>query len=133
MSRRPIAPADAPEPQGGYSPAIVADGFVFASGQAALDSATGEIVAKDVAGQTEKTLENLEAVLRAAGAGLEDVVKTSVHLADIATFDEFDRVYRERMPRPYPARTTVGSALAPRVLVEIDVIARIPEEAADNG
>jgi 2-iminobutanoate/2-iminopropanoate deaminase len=123
--RVPVQPAEAPDPQGGYSPAIVSDGLVFASGQAALDPATGELVAGDVAAQTTLTLDNLEAVLRAAGSGLGDVLKTTVHLADIASFDAFDAAYRARMPRPYPARTTVGSALAPGLLVEIDVVARV--------
>lgn len=132
MPKRAVVPENAPDPQGGYSPAIVAAGWLFASGQAALDPPSGEIVNADVAGQTEKTLENLATVLKAAGAGLEDVVKATVHLADIATFDVFDRAYRERMPRPYPARTTVGSALAPDVLVEIDVIASIPKEGREG-
>lgn len=126
--KQPIAPADAPDPQGGYSPAIVANGFVFASGQAALDAETAEIVTDEVAAQTVKTLDNLEAVLEAAGAGLADIVKSTVHIADIDTFDEFDGAYRERMPQPYPARTTVASGLAPGVLVEIDVIAVLPEK-----
>ncbi len=125
--RVPVQPADAPDPQGGYSPAIVSDGLVFASGQAALDPQTGAVMTDDVADQTTLTIDNLEAVLRAAGSGLDHVLKATVHLADIATFDAFDTAYRARMPRPYPARTTVGSALAPGVLVEIDVVARTTE------
>ena len=113
MSRQPIEPNAAPNPQGSYTPAIVANGFVFVSGQGSLDPQTGEITTDEVAGQTLKTLENVEAVLKAAGAGLEDVVKSTVHIADIDTFAEFDQVYRDRMPRPHPARTTVASVLAP--------------------
>jgi 2-iminobutanoate/2-iminopropanoate deaminase len=128
MSRQPIEPNAAPDPQGGYTPAIVANGFVFVSGQGALDPQTGEITTDEVAGQTARTLDIVEAVLAAAGAGLADVVKSTVHIADIETFGEFDRVYRERMPSPRPARTTVASVLAPGILVEIDVIAVLPEK-----
>lgn len=126
MSKRPIEPNAAPNPKGGYTPAIVANGFVFVSGQGSLDPQTGEITTDEVAGQTLRTLENVEAVLTAAGAGLKDVVKSTVHIADIDRFGEFDQVYRERMPRPHPARTTVASVLAPGILVEIDVIAVLP-------
>lgn len=126
--RIPIQPADAPDPQGGYSPAMVAGGVVYASGQAALDPQTGEIAADGVPDQTVLTLDNLETVLRAAGSGLDQVLKATVHLADITTFDAFDAAYRERMPQPYPARTTVGSDLAPGVLVEIDVVATSTKE-----
>lgn len=127
MSKQAVETGSAPQPEGGYSQAIVTGDLVFTSGQAALDPSTGELVGDTVAEQTERTLDNIEALLAAVGAGLEDVVKTTAHIRDIATFDEFDESYRGRMPAPLPARTTVESGLGEGILVEIDVVAAIPQ------
>lgn len=128
VPKKSITSSDAPGPKGGYSPAVVVNGLVFTSGQAAFDAQTDTILTDDVAEQTVKTIDNLEAVLAAAGADLSCIAKTTVHLADIGTFHAFDQAYRQRMPKPLPARTTVASDLAPNVLVEIDAVATVPED-----
>lgn len=97
---------------------------MFVAGQGPADPATGGIRSTNVAGQTRDTLANVSAILRAAGADLNQVVKVTVHLNDLRDFDEFDAAYRNVMPEPFPVRTTVGSVLA-GILVEIDVIAHM--------
>lgn len=114
----------APRPVGAYSQGIRAGGLVFVAGQGPADPATGGIRSTNVAGQTRDTLANVSAILRAAGADLNQVVKVTVHLNDLRDFDEFDAAYRNVMPEPFPVRTTVGSVLA-GILVEIDVIAHM--------
>jgi 2-iminobutanoate/2-iminopropanoate deaminase len=123
--RTPISTSDAYAPSGSYSQAIVAGDVVYVSGQAAFDAKTGETVGRDVATQTNATIDNLEAVLAAAGCTLADVVKVTAHLAAFELFDDYDRVYRERFPEPRPARTTVASGLG-GVFVELDCIAVRP-------
>jgi len=114
----------APQAIGPYSQAVIAGEFVFTAGQIALDPATGEIAASDVAGQTERVLRNLAAVLAAAGSGLPQVVKTTVFLADMADFAAMNEVYARHFGAHKPARSTVQAAGLPKnVRVEIDVIA----------
>jgi len=114
----------APQAIGPYSQAVVAGEFVFTAGQIALDPATGEIAAADVAGQTERVLRNLAAVLEAAGSGLAHVVKTTVFLADMADFAAMNEVYARHFGTHKPARSTVQAAGLPKnVRVEIDVVA----------
>ena len=114
----------APAAIGPYSQAIVAGGFVFTAGQIALDPATGQVVAGDVAAQTERVLLNLAAVLQAAGSALERVVKTTVFLADMADFAAMNEVYGRHFGEHKPARSTVQAAGLPRgARVEIDVVA----------
>jgi 2-iminobutanoate/2-iminopropanoate deaminase len=114
----------APQPIGPYSQAVISGGFVFCSGQIALDPKTGQIVGADVAAQTERVLENLVAVLREAKIGPENVVKTTVYLADMADFPAMNEVYGRFLGEKPPARTTIQAAGLPRgVRVEIDVIA----------
>lgn len=114
----------APQAIGPYSQAVVAGELVFTAGQIALDPATGEIAATDVAGQTERVLKNLAAVLEAAGSGLSQVVKTTVFLADMADFAAMNEVYARHFGAHKPARSTVQAAGLPKnVRVEIDVIA----------
>lgn len=122
--RTPVEPDNAPAPQGSYSSAIVSGDLIFTSGQAGFDPKTDELVSTDIGTQTLQTLDNLDAVLRAAGSGLDHVLKVTVHLADIELFADYDAAYRSRMPQPFPARTTVASGMDPGVLVEIDVVAR---------
>ena len=119
-----IATKSAPQAIGPYSQAIRSGGFVFTSGQVALDPATGKVVAGDVAAQTERVLENLAAVLAAAGSSLNKVVKTTVFLKSMGDFATMNEVYGKHFGAHRPARSTVEVARLPKdVLVEIDVIA----------
>lgn len=116
----------APEAIGPYSQAISVDGWVFASGQIAIDPETGELLGGDVASQTDRVLKNLAAVLEAAGASLSTVVKTTVYLADMGTFTEMNEVYGRHFGEHRPARATVEAGALPKaVAVEIDAIARV--------
>lgn len=122
--RRAIATDDAPRAIGPYSQAIAAGGLVFCSGQIALDPATGGMIAGTVADETRRVLENLRAVLRAAGLDLASVVRTTVYLTDLADFPVVNQVYAEFFSSPSPARSTVQVAALPRAArVEIDAIA----------
>ncbi|HEY6853996.1 MAG TPA: RidA family protein [Gemmatimonadales bacterium] len=114
----------APKAIGPYSQAIVMNGLIFTAGQVALDPASGNLVGTTAAEQTEQVLKNLRAVLEAAGARLEDVVKTTVYLADMADFGAMNEVYARHFGSHKPARSTVQAAGLPKAArVEIDVIA----------
>lgn len=116
-----------PPPSGPYSPGIKAGGFVFVSGQVAVDPRTGQVVGKTVEEQTERVLENVKTIIESAGASLKDVVKVSVYLADIGNFDKMNSVYRKYFPEEPPTRTTVQAGMARKeFLVEIDAIAYKP-------
>jgi len=122
--REVIATPAAPQAIGPYSQAIKAAGLVFCSGQIALEPASGTIVAGDVAQQTERVLQNLAAVLAAAGSGFDRVVKTTVFLKNMGDFAAMNEVYGRYFKTAPPARSTVEAARLPKdVLVEIDVIA----------
>src|SRR5713101_1205788 len=115
---------NAPEAIGPYSQAIKANGLVFASGQIPLDPATMQIVDGGIREQTERVMNNLSAVLQAAGSSLERAVKTTVFLADLADFADMNEVYGRFFGEAPPARSTVQVSRLPRVVcVEIDVIA----------
>jgi 2-iminobutanoate/2-iminopropanoate deaminase len=119
-----IATDRGPKAIGPYSQAIKANGFVFLSGQIALDPATQQVVDGDVARQTERVLENLKGVVEAAGSSLDRVVKTTVFLADMNDFSAMNEVYARYFTKQPPARSTVEVARLPRdVRVEIDLIA----------
>lgn len=119
-----VAAKDAPQAIGPYSQAIKANGFVFASGQIAIDPVSGQIIAGDVAAQTERVLKNLEAILKAAGTGLDKVVRTTVFLKNMGDFAAMNEVYGRFWKSAPPARSTVEVARLPKdVAVEIDVIA----------
>lgn len=121
---RPVSTPAAPAAIGPYSQAIVANGFVFCSGQIALDPTTGMVLAGDVGEQTRRVLANLEAVLRAAGSGLDRVVKCTVYLKSMDDFPAMNTVYGEIFGQTRPARATVEVARLPRdVKVEIDAVA----------
>ncbi|HTP69245.1 MAG TPA: RidA family protein [Dongiaceae bacterium] len=115
-----------PKPIGPYSQAVRANGFLFVSGQVGFDPQTGEFVGSDVRSQTERVLENLKAILEAAGVSLNHVVKTTVFLKDMNDFPAMNEVYAKFFSAAPPARSTVQAARLPKdALVEIDVIAAI--------
>ena len=119
-----IATENAPGAIGPYSQAVKTNGMVFCSGQIPIDIATGEFVSDDVAEQTEQVLKNLSAVLEAAGTSLNNVVKTTVFLMDMADFSVMNEVYAKYFSENKPARATVQAAGLPRgARVEIDCIA----------
>ncbi|MFI0410428.1 RidA family protein [Actinomadura sp. 3N508] len=123
MGKREIRSSAAPAPLGTYSQALVAGDFLYTSGMGPIHPETGEVVGTDVAEQTRQVLANLSAILAEHGLGLDDVVKSTVHLQDLhRDFPAYDKVYREHFNEPYPVRTTVGSDLM-NILVEIDFVA----------
>jgi len=126
MVREAVSTDGAPQAIGPYSQAIVANGFVFCSGTAGIDPATG--VAPDgIEQQTELALRNLEAVLTAAGASLETVVKTTIFYADVDDFAAINAIYARYMPDPPPARSAPANVSLPRnLLISIDAIAVLP-------
>lgn len=120
-----IATPGAPQAIGPYSQAVVAGGFVFASGQIALDPKTGEMVGDTVEAQTEQIFSNVQALLQAAGSDLEHVIKTTCFLASIEEFAAFNEVYGRYFKTHLPARSALGVAGLPKgALVEVEVIAK---------
>jgi len=119
-----IATKDGPAAIGPYSQAIKANGFIFVSGQIPLDPVTNTLLSGDVAFQTERVLQNLSGILKAAGSGLERVVRSTVFLKNMSDFAAMNEVYAKHFHTAPPARSTVEVARLPRdVSVEIDVIA----------
>jgi 2-iminobutanoate/2-iminopropanoate deaminase len=117
---------DAPAAIGPYSQAISAGGFLFVSGQIPLDPASGTLVGGGIVDQTHRVLQNLGAILRAAGVSFDRVVKTTVYLQDMSEFAAMNEIYATYFPAPAPARATVQAARLPRdVKVEIDLVAYI--------
>ena len=124
MTRQAIQTNGAPAARGPYSQAIRTGDTVYCSGQIGLDPATGELV-DGVEAQAERALRNLAAVLDAAGLGFDDVVKTTIFLADVNDFGTVNGIYGKHMPDPPPARSTIGVGALPRgARVEIEMIAR---------
>jgi 2-iminobutanoate/2-iminopropanoate deaminase len=122
--REVISTHDAPQAIGPYSQAIRANGFVFVSGQVAIDPATQQVISGDVAAQTDRALKNLSTILQAAGSGLEKVARSTVFLKNMGDFAAINEVYGRYFNATPPARSTVEVARLPKdVLVEIDVIA----------
>lgn len=134
MSRQAIQTNGAPAAIGPYSQAIRTGDTVYCSGQIGLDPATGELV-DGVEAQAERALRNLQSVLDAAGLGFDDVVKTTIFLADIGDFATVNAIYAKHMPDPPPARSTIGVGALPKgALVEIELVARrpLPDAVADR-
>jgi 2-iminobutanoate/2-iminopropanoate deaminase len=128
--RQAVSTPSAPRAIGPYSQAIKAGSFLFVSGQIPIDPATGEMVAGDTAAQTRRVLDNLGAILAAAGSSFDHVVRTTVYLADMNDFGAMNEVYGTYFADPAPARATVQAARLPKdARVEIDVIALV--SAAD--
>jgi 2-iminobutanoate/2-iminopropanoate deaminase len=122
--REIISTKDAPQAIGPYSQAIKANGFVFISGQIAIDPASQQVITGDVAAQTDRVLRNLSAILEAAGSALGKVVRSTVFLKNMGEFSAMNEVYGKYFSTAPPARSTVEVARLPKdVLVEIDVIA----------
>ena len=122
--RKVIATNDGPKAIGPYSQAIKANGLVFVSGQICLDPATQQLIEGDVAAQTERVLQNITGILRAAGSSLPQVLKTTVFLKSMNDFGAMNEVYARHFIADPPARSTVEVARLPKdVLVEMDVIA----------
>ena len=126
MSKKPIVTANAPQAIGPYSQAIHAGEWVFCSGQVAIDPATGTLIKGGVADETARVLDNLKAVLTEAGSSLDQVVKTTVYLADLGDFAVMNGVYAEYFGADPPARATVEVAALPiGARVEIDAVAQV--------
>jgi 2-iminobutanoate/2-iminopropanoate deaminase len=122
-----ITSAESPAPAGPYSPGLTVGGWIFLSGQGGFDPGTGQLVSDDIAGQTAQTFRNIEVLLHAAGAALNDVVSCLVHLSDLAQLAEFNASYAEQFPGPAkPVRTTVRADLIAGMRVEVTVIASKP-------
>lgn len=121
-----ITTTDAPKAIGPYSLAIKIGKMLFTSGQIAIDPGSGEMSAGDIKAQTERVMKNLEAVLAAAGMNFENVIKTTVFLADIKTFADMNSVYAKYFPNNPPARSTVQAAKLPKdAAIEIELIASV--------
>lgn len=128
MQRIQISTKNAPAAIGPYSQAIRCGQFIFASGQAALDPASGELVGEDIQAQTHRTLQNLQAVLSSAGTSFANVVKTTVFLTRMSDFQAMNAVYATYFSDVPPARSTVAVAELPKqALVEIECIALVEE------
>jgi len=111
---------------GAYSDAVLANGFLFVSGQASVDFKTSSFVLGTIEEETTRTLDNIKAIIEKAGATMDDVVKCTVHLADIHDFDRYNKIYAGYFTGIKPARTTVQSVLAENIKVEIDAIVKMP-------
>jgi 2-iminobutanoate/2-iminopropanoate deaminase len=121
MNRETITAGNAPEPAGPYSHAVVANGFVYISGQGPIQPETGEMP-DSFEDQVRLTLNNVKTILEAAGSGLDQVVKVNAYITDLTRFAEFNEVYKEFFQGAPPARTTVATALL-GMLVEVDCVA----------
>ncbi|MDP2982098.1 MAG: RidA family protein [Candidatus Latescibacter sp.] len=127
MPRKTVRTDKAPSPVGPYSQAIVSGGFVFCSGQIAIDPETGLLIDQDIESETTRVMVNLKAVLECAGSALEKVVKTTIFLCDLKDFTRMNEVYGSFFEGDPPARSAVQVAALPRgVRVEIECIAEVP-------
>lgn len=124
MRKQQLLTPAAPQPGGAYSQGVRAGDFIFVAGQGPIDPVTRKVVGETIEEQTARTLDNIAAILQAAGATMADVVRVTAHLSDLALFERYNRVYATYFPDPKPARTTVGSQLL-GIMVEIDVIAYV--------
>ncbi len=121
--KTPVFSEKAPKPIGPYSQAVKAGKFLFVSGQLAIDPKEDKIIAKSIALQIKQVIENIRAILEAAGYSLKDVVLSNVYLSSMALFDEFNREYAKYFESEFPARATFGAELKADALVEVSVVA----------
>lgn len=121
--KKTILSQNAPKPIGPYSQAVQAGKFLFVSGQLAIDPKEGKIIAGTITQQTRQVMENIKAILEAAGYSLKDVVQSTVYLSSMSLFDEFNREYAKSFEAEFPARATVGIELKSGALVEVSVVA----------
>jgi 2-iminobutanoate/2-iminopropanoate deaminase len=128
IKQRHIQTAGAPAAIGPYSQAIVANGMVFCTGQVAIDPETNKLVGEDIVTQTRRVLDNLKAVLEAAGSSLHNVVMTTVYLANFADFPQMNETYHEYFADIKPARSTIEAGLPGKILVQIDCIAIVSSQ-----
>lgn len=112
---------------GAYSDGIIAGGFLFVSGQASVDFASSKFILGTIQEETRRTMLNVKAIIEAAGGAMDQMVKATVHLANINDFESFNEIYAEFFPGNKPARTTVQSVLAEGIKVEIDCIVKLNE------
>lgn len=121
-----VSTTNAPQAIGPYSQAIISNGFVFASGQIAINPDTNEIVEGGIEEQAHQVFKNITALLQAAGSSMSKVVKTSVFMADMADFATVNTIYGQYFSEPYPARSAVAVKTLPKnVLIEVEVIAEV--------
>jgi 2-iminobutanoate/2-iminopropanoate deaminase len=118
-----VCSQNAPKPIGPYNQAVHVGNFLFVSGQLAIDPKIGKIIAQDVTLQTRQVMENIKAVLKAAGYSLKDVVQSTVYLSSMALFDEFNCEYAKYFESDFPARAAVAVELKSGALVEVSVVA----------
>ncbi|MGI8600551.1 MAG: RidA family protein [Chitinophagaceae bacterium] len=130
MQKIEIKHPDKKDPQfttGAYSAGVVAGGFLFVSGQGPVDFKTGKFILNTIEEETTLTLHNIKSICEAAGCSMNDIVKCTVHLSDINDFEKYNAVYAQHFTGIRPARTTVQSVLGHGIKVEIDAIAKVPE------
>lgn len=125
MNKTEIRTENAPAPAGPYSQGIIAGDYIFVAGQRPVDPTTGYIP-DDIKGQTRQVIKNIEAILKEYDCTLADVVRSGAYLSDLKNFASMNEIYSEMFPKPYPARTCIGTSLR-GILVEIDVIAYKPQ------
>lgn len=122
--KKAVETAEAPKAIGPYSQAIIADDFIFLAGQVGADPNTGKLVEGGIEAEAEQVLKNIEAVLKAANTDFDNVVKTTIFLADINDFAKVNEIYAKKFTKPFPARSTVQVAKLPRdARIEIEVTA----------
>jgi len=125
MSKTAISSPELAPPVGLFSQAIQVDGFLYFSGQVARDPATGKVVEGGIVAETERVLQNLSAVLKAAGKSFDDVVRAGVFLTSMSDFAAMNGIYAKYFSQPFPARTTIGAAALPLgACVEIDLVVK---------
>jgi len=126
MQKQQIKHPDRQASTGAYSDGILVDGWLYVAGQGPLDLSTGAVLSGTIEEETRTTLQNIGKILAAGRCSFDDVVKTTVHLADIKDFDRYNQAYAEFFQGIRPVRTTVQSVLALGIKVEIDVVAKTP-------
>ncbi len=121
--KKTVTSQNAPKPLGPYSQAVYAGNFLFVSGQLAIDPKEGKLIVENIKLQTRQVMENIKAILEAAGYSLEDVVQSTVYLSSMLLFEEFNREYAKYFESDFPTRATVGIELKSGALVEVSVVA----------